>query len=122
MEIFNIGPLELLLILALALILLGPEDMINKSRAAARWVVRLVRSPMWAEMMNTSRELRDLPNRIVREAGIQEDLAQIQREGRQISQEIQQDIQQVPAEKQDQPVSPEPADLPEKLVSDDDKP
>jgi len=113
MEIFNIGPLELLLILALALILLGPEDMINKSRAAARWVVRLVRSPMWAEMMNTSRELRDLPNRIVREAGIQEDLAQIRQETRQISQEIQQDIQQIPAEKQDEPVSPETAGQPE---------
>jgi sec-independent protein translocase protein TatB len=77
MEIFNIGPLELVFILIIALIVLGPENMVKSARGLGKWIYKLVRSPMWATLINTSRELREFPEKLVREAGIDESLKEI---------------------------------------------
>ena len=77
MEILNIGPLELIIILIIMFILLGPKDMILTAQRIGRWVRNLVRSPMWREIMGYSQEIRDLPQKIMDETGLQETLTEV---------------------------------------------
>lgn len=74
MEIFNIGPWELVLILVLALIVFGPERMVDYSKTAARLVRKVVRSPFWRDLVSTSEEIKDIPRQIVKEANLEESL------------------------------------------------
>lgn len=79
MKIFNIGPLELILILVVMFILLGPSGMQNTARQVGKWIRQVIRSPMWGEIMGYSREIRELPTKIVRDTGLEEDMAEIRK-------------------------------------------
>lgn len=72
MEILGIGPLELTLILIIALIVLGPNDLVKTGRTLGRWMRKVVMSQEWKVVQNASRELRTLPNKLIRDAGIEE--------------------------------------------------
>jgi Sec-independent protein translocase protein TatA len=74
MEILGIGPLEFLFILLIALIVLGPTDMVKAGRTIGRFLRRLVISPGWRNFQQASRELRTLPNKLMRDAGLEEEL------------------------------------------------
>ena len=68
MEIFGIGASELIFILIIALIVLGPRDMQKAGRTIGRWLNQLVRSDGWRVFQRTSAELRNLPRNLMREA------------------------------------------------------
>lgn len=72
MDIFGIGPTELVFILLLALILLGPKDMEKTGRTIGRFLRDLTRSEGWRAFRDTSREIRNLPNRLMREANLED--------------------------------------------------
>jgi Sec-independent protein translocase protein TatA len=72
MEIFSIGPLELFFILLIALIVLGPQDMIKTGRTIGRFLNKLVRSSTWKTIQRTSQELRQLPTYLMREANLED--------------------------------------------------
>lgn len=72
MEFLGIGPLELLFVVIIALIVLGPKDMVKAGKTIGRTLRKIVTSPNWRAIQQTSRELRQLPNRLIREAGIEE--------------------------------------------------
>ena len=72
MEFLGIGPLELFFIILIALIVLGPKDMVKAGRTIGRFLRTLVTSPTWKTIQQTSRDLRYLPNRLMREAGLEE--------------------------------------------------
>lgn len=72
MEILGIGPLELFFILIIALIVLGPNDMVKAGRTLGRLMRSIVTSSTWQMIQQTSREFRYLPNRLMREAGMEE--------------------------------------------------
>ena len=72
MEFLGIGPLELGLILIIALIVLGPNDMVKAGRTLGRWMRTIVTSPTWRTIQQTSRDIRYLPNRLIREAGLED--------------------------------------------------
>jgi sec-independent protein translocase protein TatB len=74
MEFLGIGPLELFFILIIALIVLGPRDMVKTGRTLGKYLRKIVMSPTWRTVQQTSRELRTLPNRMIREAGMEEDI------------------------------------------------
>lgn len=74
MEILGIGPLEFVFILLIALIVLGPTDMVKAGKTIGRFLRRLVISPGWRNFQQASRELRTLPNKLMREAGLEEEL------------------------------------------------
>lgn len=80
MDFLGIGPLELLFVLVIALIVLGPRDIVQFARRAGRMLNRLYRSEVWSTINQASREFRDLPNRLAREAAL-EDLDEAIREG-----------------------------------------
>jgi len=72
MEFLGIGPLELFFIVVIALIVLGPKDMIKAGRTIGRWLRNLVTSPSYRTIQQVSNDLRNLPNRLMREAGFEE--------------------------------------------------
>ena len=79
MEFLGIGPLEFLLIVVIAVIVLGPKGMVKAAREIGLLIRKVVKSPLWRDVMDTSREIRDIPQKIVREAGIEEDLKELRR-------------------------------------------
>jgi sec-independent protein translocase protein TatB len=82
MEILGIGPSELLFIVVIALIVLGPRDMQKAGRMIGRWLRKVVTSDGWRLFQQTSREIQTLPNRLMREAALDE-LREVQNELRQ---------------------------------------
>ena len=68
MEILGIGPSELIFIVILALIVLGPRDMQKAGKTIGKFLRKIVTSDGWKIFQQTSRELRTLPNRLMREA------------------------------------------------------
>jgi Sec-independent protein translocase protein TatA len=78
MEILNIGPLELILILLVMFFLLGPKGMLLTAAKIGRWIREFVRSPMWKEIMGYSQEIRELPQKIMDDTGLKEALAEVE--------------------------------------------
>ena len=68
MEILGIGAPELVFIVIIALIILGPKDMQKAGRTIGKFLRDIVTSDGWKMFQQTSRELRTLPNRLMREA------------------------------------------------------
>lgn len=68
MEILGIGAPELVFVIIIALIVLGPKDMQKAGRTIGRWLNQLVRSEGWKAFQETSREIRNLPTNLMREA------------------------------------------------------
>jgi sec-independent protein translocase protein TatB len=131
MEILGIGPLELFFILLIALIVLGPGDMVKAGRTLGRFMRRIITSPEWRTVQKASRELRYLPNRLMREASLedlQKDLSDINKIGGQISNEVKQaeiDISSwttPPEPTQEASPPPEDGDAPPTPPSTDDAP
>ena len=85
MEIFGIGPLELIFIFLIALIVLGPSDMVKAGRTIGKFLRQLVTSPTWRTFTNASKELRHLPNKLIRDAGLEEDIKEINQAVKQAS-------------------------------------
>ena len=71
MEIFGIGASELIFILIIAIIVLGPKDMQRAGRTIGRWLNQLVRSDSWKVFQRTSAEIRNLPRNLMREANME---------------------------------------------------
>lgn len=72
MDILGIGPLEILLILIVILIVMGPNDIVKTASTIGKWLRKLMTSPGWRVMRDTSRQIRNLPNTLARQAGIDE--------------------------------------------------
>lgn len=72
MEILGIGPSELFFIVVIALILLGPKDMQKAGRTLGKWLKQVVTSDGWKLFQQTSREIQNLPTRLMREASFDE--------------------------------------------------
>ena len=71
MEILGIGAPELVFILLIAIIVLGPKDMQRAGRTIGRFLNQLVRSDGWKVFQRTSAELRNLPRNLMREANME---------------------------------------------------
>lgn len=83
MEILGIGTSELIFIVIIALIILGPKDMQKAGKTVGKWLRDIVTSDGWKMFQQTSRELRTLPNRLMREAN--NDLNEINKIGKELN-------------------------------------
>lgn len=72
MDILGIGPLELFFIIIIALIVLGPKDMVKAGKTIGRFLRKVVTSPEWRTVRQASQDFRQLPTRLIREAGLEE--------------------------------------------------
>ena len=88
MEIFNIGIPELILILVLMLVILGPDEMIRLSKKIGEWIVTLIKSPLWKNLSSTVRDVNELPRQLAREANLEETVRQIKETNAQLNEEL----------------------------------
>lgn len=72
MEILGIGASELIFILLIAIIVLGPKDMQKAGKTIGRWLNQFVKSDSWKALQQASREIRNLPTNLMREANLEE--------------------------------------------------
>jgi sec-independent protein translocase protein TatB len=72
MNFLGVGPLELIFILLIAIIVVGPRDISKTARTLGRYLNRIYRSEAWRTITEASRTLRGLPNRLAREAALDE--------------------------------------------------
>ena len=72
MEILGVGVPEMAFIVLIALILLGPKDMIAAGRTIGSVLRKFLTSPTWLAMRRTGQELQQLPTKLVREAGLED--------------------------------------------------
>ena len=72
MEILGIGASELVFILLIAIIVLGPKDMQKAGKTVGRWLNQFIHSDGWKALQRASKEIRNLPNTLMREANIEE--------------------------------------------------
>ncbi len=68
MEFLGIGPLELLLILLLAVIVLGPKDIQKVSKSVGQGLNKLIKSDTWRSIQQASDRVKNLPTELMREA------------------------------------------------------
>lgn len=68
MEILGIGIPELIFVIIIALIVLGPKDMQNAGKTIGKWLRSIITSDGWKIFQQTSRDIRTLPNKLIREA------------------------------------------------------
>ena len=123
MDIFGIGPTELVFIILIALIVLGPKDMQKTGRTIGRWLRNMTTSDGWRAFRDTSREIRNLPNRLMREANLED----IQKDVGSIGKEIEEATEDAkgfgtwanptPAKPKPPLSKPAPAETPEDQVS-----
>ena len=79
MNILGVGPLELLILAVIALLVLGPKGMADLGRKTGRLVRKITRSSVWQDIMNTSRDLNDLPAKIMRETDLEDEFKEIRK-------------------------------------------
>lgn len=91
MDFLGIGPSELFFILLIIIVVVGPRDLSKTGRAMGRGLHQLRKSDVWQTITQASRELRSLPERLVREAAVEE--------LQQVVTEINQDIKASTADK-----------------------
>lgn len=90
MEIFGIGPFEILLVVVLALIVMGPEDMVKNARRLGQGLRKLIRSDFWRDLVGTTQEIRSLPKKLIQETGLEEDVKDIKQTTQQLTAEVRQ--------------------------------
>lgn len=103
MDFFGIGPLELFFVVLIALIVLGPRDMVKAGRTLGRILRNIVQSDTWRAVLAISRDMRSLPTRLMREANLEDEVKALQTETQQIRRqldmsEVQKDIQRAQKE------------------------
>jgi sec-independent protein translocase protein TatB len=94
MDLLGVGPLELIFVLLIVFLVLGPDDMAKTGRKLGRFLSTVRKSEFWSGVTRVTREMRDLPTKIMREAeleDIQKDLQQDVKELRGISKEFEND-------------------------------
>ncbi len=95
MDIFGIGPLEFIFILLIAMVVVGPRNLGKTGRTIGSFLNRLYRSENWKLFNEASRNLRNLPSRLAREAeldAVRKDIAETSKAigdtGRDLTQEV----------------------------------
>lgn len=101
MQVFNVGVLELLLILILAFVIMGPKRSVIIARKVGLWIRNLIQSPFWREILSTSNEIRDLPNRIMDDAELQQMIQELDLSSQDIKDILSQTQSETRAELQD---------------------
>ena len=101
MDFFGIGWLELFFILIIILLVAGPKDIEKGAKGLGRTINRLNKSPGYQAVRRASQELRNLPQRLAREANLEElkeltnEVAQVKQEVQQVKQELQENTNNI---------------------------
>jgi hypothetical protein len=80
MKIFNLGFPEIILIVVLALIVMGPGNMVKTARDIGAFLRRVTKSPYWKEIWATKRELTEIPKILAKEADLDGTMKDLERD------------------------------------------
>ncbi len=72
MDFLGIGPLELVFVLILAMLVLGPDELAKTGKTVGRFLSKAAKSETWLAVRSFSKEMRNLPTKLAREANIEE--------------------------------------------------
>ncbi|MHB8806315.1 MAG: Sec-independent protein translocase subunit TatA/TatB [Anaerolineaceae bacterium] len=75
----GIGFSEIIFILILMVIILGPKKMVEGARDLGKTIRKVTHSQFWKDAVKTSREIRDIPRKIIDEAEIEDEVKEINR-------------------------------------------
>lgn len=93
MDFLGIGPLELITIMLILFIVMGPADLVKMGATFGRALRNLRQSDTWKAVQQATRELRSLPESLARQANL-EDFEDLKKE-------LQQDLEAPRAEIKD---------------------
>ncbi len=79
MEFLGISPVELIVILVILFLVLGPQDLVKLGGTLGRTIRNLRQSGTWRSIQDARRQLRDLPDQLAKEAGY-EDVKSVSKE------------------------------------------
>lgn len=132
MDLLGVGPLELVFILLIIFLVLGPDDLAATGRKIGRFLNTARKSEFWQGVTEISKEVRSLPNTLMREAQLEETKKELEKDlnevrqvaeefdvdhAQQIQQELKKDAQAHnridPREVEDAPDAPEKTAAPE---------
>lgn len=82
MNILGIGIPELLVIFVVALIVLGPGNMIKTARQMSTAIKKLLSSDLWRSMVSSTKEIRNIQDQIIKETGLPESLQSLRQSTR----------------------------------------
>ena len=72
MEFLGIGPEELIFILIILFLILGPKDLVKLGTTLGRSLRNIRESAAWRSINEATRQLRELPENLARQAGVDE--------------------------------------------------
>lgn len=72
MNIFGIGPLEIIFVLIIGILFLGPKGMIEAGHKLGKFMRSIIRSSWWQNVRRGVNEIQHLPQRLMREAELEE--------------------------------------------------
>lgn len=72
MNIFGVGPLEIVIVLLIGILVLGPEGMIVAGRKLGKFMRSIVTSSWWKSLQSGVDEVQNLPYKLMREAELEE--------------------------------------------------
>jgi len=72
MNIFGIGTLEIVFVLIIGILVLGPEGMIEAGRKLGKFMRSIIHSDWWQNIRKGVSEIQHLPQRLMREAELEE--------------------------------------------------
>lgn len=72
MQFLGISPTELIFIVIILFIVLGPQDLVKVGSTLGRSIRKLRESGAWKTMTDATRQLRELPQTLARQAGVDE--------------------------------------------------
>lgn len=72
MNIFGIGPLEIIFVLIIGILVLGPEGMVEAGRKLGKFLRSIIKSAWWQNVRRGVNEIQYLPQRLMREAELEE--------------------------------------------------
>ena len=102
MDLLGVGPLELVFILLIIFLVLGPDDLAATGKKVGRFLSTVRKSEFWRGVTQVSREVRDLPTLLMREAELEDAKKELEKElsdVRNIAQEFQQgDLKEIKAD------------------------
>jgi Sec-independent protein translocase protein TatA len=84
MNILGIGPLEIIVLLVIGLLIFGPDDLMKAGKTAGKFIRKVTTSEGWQSLKEITREIRAIPNRLAREAELEELQEELSKETRNI--------------------------------------
>jgi len=80
MDLLGVGPLELLFVLVIVFLVLGPDDLEATGKKIGRFLSTVRKSDFWRGVNDVSKEIRSLPTTLMREAELEDAKQEIEKE------------------------------------------